>query len=205
MVDARSNQIDRIRAHYGPWARTYGKPDDDGWFSFVRQREIRLIWSMLKLRPGESVLDAGCGTGELARQIKERGHEVWAVDCTPEMVAQVEGKVDRALVVDLNEMDLGRRFDAILCIGALEFAPQPERVLARLRAHLEDHGRLIVLAPRNGPGGWIYGALKRRHQLDTTLFSPRSLARAAASCGLRVVEHRMPFIHNIIATLEVAR
>jgi SAM-dependent methyltransferase len=196
------NQVDQIRRHYGPWARTYGQPSDDGLFALVRARENQIIRSLLRLRGDESILDAGCGTGEMARSLKQRGHEVWAVDCTPEMIARVDGAVDRALVADLNLLDLGRRFDLILCIGALEFSPAPQALLHRMRRHLRPGGRLILLVPRTGPAGWIHRMLKRRHRLSSTLFSPRGLRRMGEAAGLAWRGHRIPFFHNFVAELQ---
>jgi SAM-dependent methyltransferase len=199
------NQIDRIREHYGPWARTYGDPADDGLLmALVRARENRIIRSFIRSRPFRSVLDAGCGTGAMSRELKAQGCDVWAVDCTPEMVARVEGHVDRALVGDLHDLDLGRTFDLILCIGALEFSSDPLRVLVRLRAHLVPGGRLIVLVPRTGPGGWVYHIIKRLHGLDARAFNLPSFRRLAAQAGFRWTDHRTPFIHNFVATMEAA-
>ena len=199
------NQLHELRLHYGPWARTYGQPTDDGFFmSLVRARENRIIEALLQLRGGESILDAGCGTGAMARVLKAAGHEVWAVDCTPEMVAMVDGHVDRALVADLNELRLERTFDLILCIGALEFSPDARTVLARLRSHLATGGRLILLVPRTGPGGWAHRFIKSRAGLHSRLFSPHSLRRLGQETGFRFKLHRTPFIHNFIAVLEAA-
>ena len=43
---------------------------------------------LLAPRPGESILDAGCGTGHLTHQIAEAGADVLGIDQSPEMVAQ---------------------------------------------------------------------------------------------------------------------
>lgn len=198
-----SRQLERLRAHYGPWAHTYGQPEHEGaLMAYVRARENRIIQSFLELQGRESILDAGCGTGAMARSLKARGHEVWAVDCTPEMIARVDGHVDRAMVADLHELDLGRTFDLILCIGALEFSPAPAVVLTRLRRHLVVGGRLILLVPRTGPGGWAYRLIKGRAGLEARLYSPLALRWLAEGTGLRWIRHRTPFIHNFVAVLQ---
>lgn len=40
------------------------------------------------LRPGERVLDAGCGTGRDVAWLRERGFDARGVDASPEMIAQ---------------------------------------------------------------------------------------------------------------------
>ncbi len=190
-----------VRRHYGQWAESYGKPEDDGLFSFVRAREVRMVNELLALRGGESILDAGCGPGIYAAALHARGHEVWACDFAPEMVAQVEGKVDRALVADVTTLDLGRTFDRILCLGVLEWV-DARAVLPRLRRHLAEGGRLVALAPRTGPGGWFYARAKRKHGLSARLHSPSEMRVIAAQSGLRCTAVHTPFVHNFVAVFE---
>jgi 2-polyprenyl-3-methyl-5-hydroxy-6-metoxy-1,4-benzoquinol methylase len=199
----KRSQVDEVRKHYGPWANTYGRPDDDGpLMAMVRAREDRIIDEFLALGGTESILDAGCGTGARARALKDRGHVVWAIDCTPEMVAIVDGHVDRAMVADLHQLELGRTFDLILCIGAMEFSHEPGALLKRLRAHVAPSGRLIVLVPRTGPGGWLYRFIKGKHGLDAHLFGTGEMRRLAKDAGFAWEAHRTPFVHNFVAVLR---
>src|SRR5580700_2193814 len=101
-----SEQKDLVKLHYGQWAATYGDAADDGWFAWVRAREARLVYEMLDLQEGASVLDAGCGPGLYARVIHGRGHEVWAVDFAPEMVDRVRSGVTRCEQADVEELEL---------------------------------------------------------------------------------------------------
>lgn len=195
-------RIEQVRRRYGVWARTYGDANGEGWFARVRARENRIVRDLLRLTGRESILDAGCGRGLLARELKRRGHEVWAVDCTPEMIEQVGDGVDRALLADLQTLDLGRTFDLIVCLGAMEYVVDPESVLRRFRDHLEDGGRVIMLVPRRGPGGWIYRHLVRRDGIDATLFSVRGLRAMCRRVGLEYVQHQTPFVHNFIAVFR---
>jgi SAM-dependent methyltransferase len=70
------------------------------------------------LRPA-SVLDAGCGTGRVARELSRRGIDVTGIDVDPSMIATA-----RELAPDLDWRlgevalsDLGRAFDVVVMAG----------------------------------------------------------------------------------------
>ncbi len=48
----------------------------------------RSLVEHLAPRPGEHILDLGCGTGHLTQEIAERGATVLGIDSSPEMIAQ---------------------------------------------------------------------------------------------------------------------
>ena len=101
-----------------------------------------------------SVLDVGCGTGEHALYLAERGHAVVGVDLSPRAIELATTKawergspavfeVWDALRVD----ELGRTFDTALDVGMFHTLTDEERpVYARsLRRALGDRGRLLLL------------------------------------------------------------
>src|SRR5207253_9348675 len=68
--------------------------------TFGRERAFRgKILSFANLRPGEAVLDVGCGTGSLAiaarRYVGSTG-AVCGIDASPEMLARAEKKASKA-------------------------------------------------------------------------------------------------------------
>jgi 2-polyprenyl-3-methyl-5-hydroxy-6-metoxy-1,4-benzoquinol methylase len=46
------------------------------------------LFELLAPRPGERVLDLGCGTGHLTARIAETGADVVGIDASAEMVEQ---------------------------------------------------------------------------------------------------------------------
>lgn len=65
----------------------------DQWYETLRgrwigQRELALLLEELQFRPGESILDVGCGTGYFTRALASAtGAQVGGVDINPEWVA----------------------------------------------------------------------------------------------------------------------
>jgi SAM-dependent methyltransferase len=112
--------------------------------------EARLVDAMLPRRA--AVLDAGCGAGRVGGHLADVGHRVVGVDPVPVAAAQSDHPAARWLVGDLAELNLSAHgvdtaFDAIVCAGnVMTFvAPATRRtVLSRMRAHLNDTGRLVV-------------------------------------------------------------
>jgi cyclopropane fatty-acyl-phospholipid synthase-like methyltransferase len=101
-----------------------------------------------------SVLDVGCGTGEHALFLAERGHDVLGVDTAPRAIEMAQEKArERGLVLDLRVWDalrvheLGRRFDTAIDVGLFHTLSDADRVVyARsLHAALEPDGRVFVL------------------------------------------------------------
>jgi SAM-dependent methyltransferase len=95
------------------------------------------------------VLDAGCGTGRHAEALAAAGHELTLVDSAQPLLHQAEKRLPSARVAceDLRRLDLGTRFDVVVCRGVLNDllqAGERQAVLAALARHLGRGGLLIL-------------------------------------------------------------
>jgi SAM-dependent methyltransferase len=110
--------------------------------------------SFAELRPGERVLDVGCGGGldalVAAMAVGPRGEAV-GVDMTPEMVerareaASASGLRVRFLQAEAEALPLaGASFDAVLSNGCLNLSPRKPQVLAEAFRVLRPGGRLAL-------------------------------------------------------------
>lgn len=96
-----------------------------------------------------SVLDGGCGTGRVGRELSRRGMDMVGVDLDPEMLATAR-RVAPALrwhLADLATVDLARTFDAVVLAGnvMIFLALDAEgAVLANMARHLDLGGVLIA-------------------------------------------------------------
>ena len=110
----------------------------------------------LQLRPGDRVLEIGCGHGVAATLVCERlgdGGAYTAVDRSPKMIEAAARRnaqhvaAGRAefLVMALEQLDLGaRRFDVIFAARVGLFHREPERARALAQPWLAPHGRLVT-------------------------------------------------------------
>jgi SAM-dependent methyltransferase len=110
-----------------------------------------------------TVLDAACGTGEHARRLSEaHGYEVDGFDLEPEFVRLAGRKRPggRFLRADLTDFDMGRRYDAVLClfssIAYVKTLARVRRTLRAFRRHLAPGG-VVLVEPWFEPGAWQSG------------------------------------------------
>jgi len=98
---------------------------------------------------GGSVLELGCGTGRITRQLVRLGYRVTAVDESAEMLAHV--RAAETVQAQIEGLDLGRSFDAALLASNLITAEPEQR-----RAFLETCRRHADLVLVEGlPLGWL--------------------------------------------------
>lgn len=158
-------------------------------FTGGRERAFRdRMLDHARLRPGETVLDVGCGTGTLAilagRRVGPTG-AVYGVDASPEMVARAARKARRADVPVRFEVGAAQalpfpdgQFDVVLTTLMLHHLPRPGRQqLAReIGRVLKPGGR--VLAVDFGEGD------RRRKGLLGRLHRPHGHTKLADMVGL---------------------
>ncbi len=107
---------------------------------------------LLKLQPGETVLDLACGNGVFSRQMAELGATVVACDFSTALIdhARQRRYADRIdyRVVDATDSDALRtlglhRFDAVVCNMALMDIATLDPLLIALRDLLKPGGRAV--------------------------------------------------------------
>jgi trans-aconitate 2-methyltransferase len=107
------------------------------------------VLARLALRGGETVLDAGCGSGRVTQALIERlprGHVI-AVDASPSMLQAARERLGAGAdlrQVDLLELALEQPVDAILSTATFHWIADHERLFATLRANLRPGGRLVA-------------------------------------------------------------
>lgn len=115
----------------------------------------------LDLRPGQHLLDLGCGAGGISRYIAEQtGARVTGLDYSADAIAVARQRAEgspaqlRFLQADLNDLDLPHgEYGAAVMIDTIYWASDPAATLRRIIDALAPGGRLIVAIALHGDEG----------------------------------------------------
>ncbi|MGA2594173.1 MAG: class I SAM-dependent methyltransferase, partial [Bryobacteraceae bacterium] len=164
----------------------------------------------------KSVLELGCHTGYLTRELLSAGHRVVGIEKDPEAAGLAAAAGLPVICADVTCPSTFARisgpFDAILLMDILEHLAQPGELLQQLRPLLAENGRLLVTGPnvaywavraKLALGQWDYqeaGILDRTHLRFFTAATWESLLTSA---GYRVVvsepaDAMFPFEHLLL-------
>jgi magnesium-protoporphyrin O-methyltransferase len=135
---------------FSRWAAIYGQGDIPPIWRVIRDghdRAIDLVVDWVGTADGDqTVLDAGCGTGNLATRLADSGHRVQGFDLSAPMVSFArhitQGRISRGpqpefFVGDISALDgQGVSYDTVCCLDVLFHYPYEEvkDMLARLAA-----------------------------------------------------------------------
>src|SRR5207248_5561829 len=139
--------------------------------------------------PG-TLLDVGCGRGDLGAAFIRRGWRVSGVEPSPEAcaVARRQGVDAREGTLDSVEFPDGS-FDAVVMRHSLEHVPDPIADLGRVFRFVRPEGLLVISVPnfdswerRRFGSAWFHLDLPRHR----THFTPQSLRLALTKTGFEV-------------------
>lgn len=113
---------------------------------------------------GKTVLDIGCGTGELGYLIASRAaKKVVGLDYAPEAIklAKRQYSLPNLSYVCADVGNIAGRFDVIIMVGVLEHIDSPLNLLRKAKGFLRPGGSLIVTCPNwKNPRGYILQTLR---------------------------------------------
>lgn len=189
---------------FGPLAEAYDRlrPVDDNWWELfhVLVAEGGLL--------GRSVLDVGCGTGQLARALAERGSRVWGIDPSEQMLARARsaplpgGGFRRATAESLPFKDGGFERAVLRQVVHLLDRPAAFRELARV---LRPRGRVVLATfhPDHFARYWLVGLFPDVERIDRGRFPrPDELRDDLRTAGFGAVRTRRLSQHDRLSREE---
>jgi trans-aconitate methyltransferase len=135
------------------------------------------VLDLLKVRPGERILDLGCGDGVLTEKIVALGGEVVGVDSSPDMVEAAKRRGLDARLASGYSLNFNGEFDAVFSNAALHWMKDdPDAVIAGVNRALNPGGRFVGEMGGHGNVDAITVALlstlQRRNIANPTALSP---------------------------------
>ncbi len=110
---------------------------------FVTELALAVL-ELLDPRPGERILDLGCGDGRLTLAIRERGAAVVGVDAAPAMVKAARARGLEAHHLDARNLAWRAAFDAVFTNAVLHWIRDGmDEVLAGVLRALRPGGRFV--------------------------------------------------------------
>lgn len=118
------------------------------------------VLDMLNAKPGERILDLGCGDGVLSEKIAALGTTVVGVDSSADMVSAARSRGIDARVMSGYELTFDHEFDAVFSNAALHWmSKDPDAVVAGVRRALKPGGTFVAEMGGHGNVAAIHVAL----------------------------------------------
>jgi SAM-dependent methyltransferase len=121
------------------------------YFSRFMEASALELLDRLPIRPGQSLLDVACGSGQLALIAARRGLKVTGVDIAGNSIAAARGRAAaEGIDAQFDEGDAEElpyadaRFDVVATLYGAMFAPRPDRVAAEL-LRVSRPGGIVVM------------------------------------------------------------
>jgi trans-aconitate methyltransferase len=174
------------------------------------------VVELLAPRPGERILDLGCGDGALTEKLVAMGCTVVAVDGSPEQIAAARARGLDAHVMDGERLTFDNQFDAVFSNAALHWMHRADAVIAGVWRALVPGGRFVAECGGAGCVAIISAALAAalaRRGIDAARVNPwyfptvedyggRLRARGFAVTSIALIPRPTPLPGDITAWLE---
>lgn len=134
-------------------------------FSFVYEYGQGVI-DLLDIKNGMSVVDLGCGNGQLTKQLSDMGMEVIGVDESEEMISLARKSYSEIKFVraDATNFTVDKKVDAIFSNAVFHWIDNQDDLITNIALQLKEGGQLVCEFGGYGNTELIHAALEREFQ-----------------------------------------
>lgn len=143
----------------------------------------------LPTRPGKKLLEIGCGSGQMLKNMRDLGWEVTGIDFDPQCQSITQETGIPVYQGDVLEQNLpANSFDVIVMSHVIEHLPDPIATLKECLRLLRPNGHLIAITPNTN--GYNHKYFKKNSRILETprhlhLFTTASLQQIANKAGFK--------------------
>ncbi|MCC5602676.1 class I SAM-dependent methyltransferase [Nostoc favosum] len=125
----------------------------NNWDTSLYEDKHAFVWQygedllqLLNPKLGESILDLGCGTGQLTEKIAQAGAEVMGVDHAPAMIGKARENYPhiRFDVADATNFQVDKPLDAVFSNAVLHWVKEADSAIASIHQSLKPGGRFVA-------------------------------------------------------------
>jgi len=200
---------DKVQEHnikrFNKWAGSY----DTGIVSISFKMCYRKIRPLLNLQDGTKLLDVGCGTGSLLKELSRSGKELnlYGIDLSPEMINAARVKLKDEKRVELYEKSAAdlpfesNYFDYVVCMNSLHHHADPKQSLTEMTRVLKPSGVMILM------DGFVDSAMRKvisraanvlRNEGEVQRFKREELQRIFRSLGYKSITQETFLVLSLI-------
>lgn len=101
------------------------------------------VLQLLDPKPGERILDLGCGDGALTQRLVDAGCAVVGVDLSPDFIAAAAARGLDVRLIDARALPFTHEFDAVFSNAVLHWMRDIDPVLDGVHRALRSGGRFV--------------------------------------------------------------
>ena len=152
-----------------------------GTFDRIRKYYFRKVLATTGFPPGSSLLDYGCGPGDMLEVAAQVGWSAVGVDSSQRSVDIARKRGLEVTLADSSSLPFAKgSFDLIFLQSVVEHVPNPMQLLTELREYLRPDGLIVISSPTPGSHFWDDPTHIRPH-------TPTSFKTLAEIAGLRPI------------------
>ena len=173
---------------------------------------------------GSKVLDLGCATGYMAKELSKQNCETWGVDSDAVALKKATKYYKKVIFRNLDEtksLSVPKKyFDYVMVLDVIEHLLHPEIILSTLKTYLNHDGKLIISIPNIAHASirWMLARGEFRYSstgiLDNThvhFYTRDGITKLLKRLGFRVLKVvptngmcKVPFLYKITDRLPVS-
>lgn len=117
----------------------------------TRREVLKILNPLLKENPKAKILELGCGTGQLIKEISETNKEIsyLGIDVAKNMVEIAQknntGTNLKFQVCSIEEFETKEKYDVIICTHAFPYFPNKAEVIKKMASLCSENAHVIIV------------------------------------------------------------